>query len=219
MRILILEDDPRLGALLLRVFREEGAEVQLCVTAKEGLRHAVETFNVIVLDWMLPDGDGLAFCDTVRQASVLTPIIMLTARSDVSDRVAGLRSGADDYLVKPFEIDELLARVSALVRRSQQLGSLLLGDLVIDRLQRRCTVRGVPLDLTAREYELLVRLASANGAPVPRAALLRDVWRMDFDPGSGVLDVQVSRLREKLGKEAARIETVRGVGYRLRTGT
>lgn len=219
MRILIVEDDPRLGALLRRVFGEEGAEVELCVTAKAGLRRAAETFDIILLDWMLPDGDGLGFCDTVRQASVLTPILMLTARADVPDRVAGLRAGADDYLVKPFEIDELLARIAALLRRSQQLGSLLLGDLVLDRLQRRCTVRGVPLDLTVREYELLVRLAAANGAPVSRTALLRDVWRMDFDPGSGVLDVQVSRLREKLGKESARIETVRGVGYRLRTGT
>lgn len=219
MRILIVEDDARLGALLLRVFREEGAEAQLCVTAKDGLRCAVETFDVIVLDWMLPDGDGLGFCDTVRQSSVLTPIIMLTARGEVPDRVAGLRAGADDYLVKPFEIDELLARVNALVRRSQQLGSILLGDLAIDRLQRRCTVAGVSLDLTAREYELLVRLASANGLPVSRAVLLRDVWRMDFDPGSGVLDVQVSRLREKLGKESARIETIRGVGYRIRTDT
>jgi DNA-binding response OmpR family regulator len=219
MRILIVEDDPRLGALLVRVFSEEGAEVELCVTATSGIRRAVETFDIILLDWMLPDGDGLGFCETVRQANVLTPILMLTARGEVPDRVAGLRAGADDYLVKPFDVEELLARVSALVRRSQQLGSLSLGELVIDRLQRRCTVRGAPLDLTVREYELLVRLAAANGTPVSRAALLRDVWRMDFDPGSGVLDVQISRLREKLGKESARIETVRGVGYRLRTDT
>lgn len=219
MRILIVEDDPRLGALLGRVFSEEGADVELCVTAEAGLKHALETFDIILLDWMLPDGDGLGFCDTVRQANVLTPILMLTARGDVPDRVAGLRAGADDYLVKPFEVEELLARVAALIRRSQQLGSVMLGDLVLDRLQRRCTVRGVPLDLTVREYELLVRLAAANGAPVSRTVLLRDVWRMDFDPGSGVLEVQVSRLREKLGKESARIETVRGVGYRLRTGT
>lgn len=166
---------------------------------------------------MLPDGDGPAFCESVRQANVLTPILMLTARGEVPDRVAGLRAGADDYLVKPFELEELLARVVALVRRSQQLSSVRLGELVIERLQRRCTVRGVALDLTVREYELLARLAAANGSPVARAALFRDVWRMDFDPGSGVLDVQISRLREKLGKEASRIETVRGVGYRLRT--
>jgi|SRR5215216_6063164 len=217
MRILIVEDDPRLGALLLRVFGEEGAEVELCVTAESGLRRAEEAFDVILLDWMLPDGDGLGFCDTVRRANVRTPILMLTARGEVPDRVAGLRAGADDYLVKPFDLEELLARVAALVRRNRQAGSLLLGDLLIDRLQRRCTIRGVPVDLTAREYELLARLAAANGAAVSRSALLRDVWRIDFDPGSGVLDVQVSRLREKLGKESARIETVRGVGYRLRT--
>jgi DNA-binding response OmpR family regulator len=213
---LIVEDDARLGPLLERVFQDEGAETKLCVSAEAGLRHATEAFEVIVLDWMLPDGDGPNFCETVRRANVLTPILMLTARHEVPDRVAGLKAGADDYLGKPFEVEELLARVAALVRRSRQLGSINIGDLAIDRLQRRCLVRGVPIELTVREYELLARLASSNGAAVPRAVLLRDVWRMGFDPGSGVLDVQVSRLREKLGKEASRIETVRGVGYRLR---
>lgn len=217
MKILIVEDDLPIGALLSRVFGEEGAEVTSCATAACGLKRAAEGFDAIILDWMLPDGDGLDVCDALRKACILTPILMLTARGEVADRVAGLRAGADDYLSKPFDVDELLARVAALVRRSQQLSSLFFGDLSIDRLQRRCSVRGAPLDLTAREYELLVRLALANGAPVSRAILLRDVWRMEFDPGSGVLDVQMSRLREKLGKEAARIETVRGIGYRLRT--
>jgi len=217
VRVLIVEDDARLGSLLERVFADEGAETRVCVTSSAGLRHAAEPFDVIVLDWMLPDGDGPSFCEALRGANVLTPILMLTARSEVPDRVTGLKAGADDYLVKPFEVEELLARVGALVRRSQQVSRSSFGDLVIDRLQRRCSIGGTPLELTAREYDLLARLASAGGAAVTRSALLRDVWRMDFDPGSGVLDVQVSRLREKLGTEASRIETVRGVGYRIGT--
>jgi DNA-binding response OmpR family regulator len=216
MRILVVEDDPGLAPLLLRVFGDEGAQTKLCTTMAAGLEYAKHEFDVIVLDWMLPDGDGPAFCELVRQANVFTPILMLTARGEVPDRVLGLRAGADDYLVKPFEVDELLARVDALVRRSEQLRTIRIGELELDRLQRRCRLRGADLELTVREYELLVRLAAAAGAAVPRSTLLRDVWRMAFDPGSGVLDVQVSRLRDKLGDYSARLETVRGVGYRLR---
>jgi DNA-binding response OmpR family regulator len=217
MRVIIVEDDPSLGALLARVLGEERCQITLCTTATAGLRHASETYDVILLDWMLPDGDGPSFCVSARLANILTPILMLTARGEVHDRVSGLRSGADDYLVKPFEVEELLARLEALVRRSAQIARLVFGDLVIDRVHRHCTLQGAVLDLTVREYELLVRLAAANGDAVSRADLLRDVWRMSFDPGSGVLDVQISRLRDKLGQDASRIETVRGVGYRLRT--
>jgi DNA-binding response OmpR family regulator len=216
MRALIVEDDARLGALLKRVLGEEGYEATWCTTLAEGLQQAASTFDVIVLDWMLPDGDGPAFCEAVRANNVFSPILMLTARGELKDRVQGLRSGADDYLVKPFEVEELLARVDALVRRSAQLSSLVVGELVIDRLKRSCSLGGALLDLTLREYELLVRLASAGGVPVSRSVLLRDVWRMGFDPGSGVLDVQISRLRDKLGKFASRVETVRGIGYRFR---
>lgn len=216
MRALIVEDDARLGALLERVLSEEGYEPTRCTTYADGMRKAALGFDVIVLDWMLPDGDGPAFCEELRRGNNYAPILMLTARGEVGDRVKGLRSGADDYLIKPFEVDELVARVDALVRRGAQLSRLVVGELVIDRLQRNCTLGGSLLELTVREYELLSRLASAGGSPVSRAALLRDVWRMSFDPGSGVLDVQVSRLRDKLGKFAARLETVRGIGYRLR---
>lgn len=214
MRVLIVEDDPNLGELLMRVLGEEGAEPTLCTTAAEGLREANRRYDTIVLDWMLPDGDGPTFCETLRRSNVLSAVLMLTARGEVQDRVRGLRAGADDYLVKPFEIEELLARLEALSRRNRQIAPLVLGELSIDRLGRRCTLSGAPLDLTAREYDLLLRLADAHGEPVSRARLLEDVWRLSFDPGSGLLEVQVSRLRDKLGKD--RIETVRGVGYRLR---
>lgn len=216
LRILVVEDDPSLGDLITRMLREEGAIPTLCGSSSEGLKAASEKYDVILLDWMLPDGDGPGFCEAVRSASVLTPILMLTARGEVRDRVRGLRSGADDYLVKPFEVEELLARLEALVRRSAHLGKLDRGELSFDRLGRTCTLRGTLLDLTAREYEVLLRLAQADGQPVPRSTLLRDVWRMSFDPGSGLLDVQISRLRDKLGGDADRIETVRGIGYRLK---
>jgi two-component system OmpR family response regulator len=216
--VLVVEDEPSIQELISVGLTRNGHAVRRASNAEEAMRQVHEALpDVILLDWMLPDGDGPSFCESARLASILTPILMLTARGEVHDRVSGLRSGADDYLVKPFEVEELLARLDALVRRSAQIARLVIGNLVIDRVQRHCTVRGVILDLTVREYELLVRLAAANGAPVSRAILLRDVWRMAFDPGSGVLDVQISRLRDKLGEDSSRIETVRGVGYRLRT--
>jgi DNA-binding response OmpR family regulator len=215
MRVLIVEDDASLGELLARVVREEGGSATWCVDATSGLRAADQEHDVIVLDWMLPDGSGPAFCEQLRRSSNATPVLMLTARGEVADRVTGLRSGADDYLVKPFEIDELLARLDALIRRNKRLVELHRGAMVIDRLHRRCTLHGVELDLTAREYELLLRLAVAEGEPVSRTMLLRDVWKTNFDAGSGVLDVHISRLRDKLGANAGCIETVRGVGYRL----
>ncbi|WP_394846504.1 response regulator transcription factor [Pendulispora brunnea] len=217
MKVLIIEDDPTLGEFLVRVVAEEGDTPELAVDMTTGLARARSASNdVIILDWMLPDGDGPTFCDQLRRAGVLTPILMLTARGEVGDRVTGLQSGADDYLVKPFEVEELLARLNALVRRSAQLAELRVGELVIDRLRRRCTLDGNVLDLRSREYELLLRLAIARSEPVSRATLLADVWNLGFDPGSGILDVHVSRLRDKLGTDAWRIETVRGVGYRLR---
>ncbi|MBM3521717.1 MAG: response regulator transcription factor [Alphaproteobacteria bacterium] len=214
MRVLLIEDDDALGELLVRVLEEEGAAVQWRKTVAAGLAETAEDYDVVVLDWMLPDGDGLAFCEALAQRSSPTPILMLTARGEVDDRVRGLRSGADDYVVKPFEIAELLARLEALTRRNKRLSELRSGEVVIDRLRRRCTVHDQLVELTAREYELLLRLALADGATVTRSALLQDVWKMTFEPGSGVLDVHVSRLRDKLGPAASRLETVRGVGYR-----
>lgn len=213
MQVLVVEDDERLGQLLQRVFTEEGINAVWRTSIADGLKECATAWDVIVLDRMLPDGDGITFCEALRRRIDLTPVLMLTALGELGDRVHGLNSGADDYLVKPFEIEELLARLHALTRRTRQ-GELRFGDLVIERLHRRCRIGGRPIDLTSREYDLLLRIAVAGGAPVTRAQLLRDVWRVGFDPGSGVLDVHVSRLRDKLGDAARWIVTVRGVGYR-----
>ncbi len=216
MNVLIVEDDAPLSKLLQKVIREEGAHPTACATAADGRKAAhARAHDVIVLDWMLPDGDGVALCQALRASGLDTPILMLTARGEVADRVRGLRSGADDYLTKPFEVEELLARLDALVRRAHHGTTIRLGELVIDHLERRAWQREQQLDLTAKEFELLLYLALRRGQAVPRAELLEKVWNLSFDPGSGVLDVHVSRLRDKLGQSAGLVETVRGVGYRI----
>ena len=217
MNVLIIEDDAALSELLLKVIREEGHRASACSTVEAGKRAALQrTHDVIVLDWMLPDGDGVALCEELRNAALETPILMLTARGEVSDRVKGLRSGADDYLIKPFEVEELLARLVALLRRAHLRNMLRFGDLTIDSLERRVTDNEQQVELTAKEFDLLLYLALRRGQAVPRSELLARVWNLHFDPGSGVLDVHVSRLRDKLGRHSDVVETVRGVGYRFR---
>ena len=216
IRVLVVEDDPALADFLRRALEDEGMTATVCGTMAEGIEIASKQgFELMVLDWMLPDGDGLSICTSLRARGNTTPILMLTARGEVHDRVTGLKSGADDYLVKPFELEELLARLDALVRRNTYASVVKMGPLEIDRLGRRITIEGKVVDLTAIEYRLLVRLATESGAPVERATLLTDVWGLKFDPGSGVVEVHVSRLRDKLGEHAWLIETVRRTGYRL----
>jgi DNA-binding response OmpR family regulator len=218
VKVLIVEDDPQLAGLLGRMLGEEGYASDLCKTLAEAREKASSgAYDVVVLDWMLPDGEGLLLCEEMRRAGVFTPVLMLTARGEVHDRVLGLRTGADDYVVKPFDIDELLARIFALTRRAARAAVFRHGELEIDRLAREARVQGARLDLTQREFSLLARLADDVGRAVPRAALFEGVWHLRFDPGSGVLEVHVSRLRDKLGDYAWMVETVRGVGYRLRT--
>lgn len=217
IRVLIVEDDPTLAEFLQRALTEEGMQPTICGTVSSAIDvGSKQPFDVVVLDWMLPDGDGLGVCATLRARGNTTPILMLTARGEVHDRVMGLKSGADDYLVKPFELDELLARLDALVRRSAYASVMKVGPLEIDRLGRRVTLDSKTLDLTGIEYRLLVRLATAAGSAVERSALLSDVWGLQFDPGSGIVEVHVSRLRDKLGECSWMVETVRGTGYRLR---
>lgn len=217
IRVLVVEDDPPLADFLERALKDEGMDTTLCGTVATGIEMgSKQPFDVLVLDWMLPDGDGISVCTTLRARGNTTPILMLTARGEVHDRVTGLKSGADDYLVKPFELEELLARLDALVRRSAYASVVKMGALEIDRLGRRVMLGDKALDLTSIEYRLLVRLASEAGSAVERAALLSDVWGLKFDPGSGIVEVHISRLRDKLGDASWMVETVRGTGYRLR---
>jgi DNA-binding response OmpR family regulator len=210
MKVLIVEDDEKVASFLSRMLAEEGYVPDRCANAADALRQAAAVeYDAILLDWMLPDRE-------LRGAGVATPIIMLTARGQVRERVLGLESGADDYVVKPFEIDELLARLQALLRRTRAYGRMAVGPLEIDRMQRQAAVDGKPLDLTTREYALLLFLANRPDRVVTRSDLLSQVWSTRFDPGSNLVEVHVSRLRDKLGAHAWLIDTVRGKGYRLR---
>jgi DNA-binding response OmpR family regulator len=218
VKILVVEDESKVARFLKRVLSEEGYIVDICSNGGDAIRQAHSGYELIVLDWMLPDVDGLEVCRTLRRSGTTIPILMLTARGEVSERVLGLESGADDYLVKPFELDEFIARVRALLRRSVGFVKLKFGPLEIDRLTRKVTIDGIKLDLTAREYALLLHLAHHPDQVVSKSALLSQVWDTSFDPGSNLVEVQVSRLREKLGNWSALIETVRGIGYRLHSG-
>ena len=215
--VLIIEDDPLLMQLLSRIMLEEGDGVIEHTTAAAGREAALrERYDIVILDWMLPDGDGASLCAELREKGVKTPILMLTARGEAPDRVKGLKSGADDYLVKPFDVEELVLRVRGLLRRSTPAVSIRVNDLEIDRLARTALIAGRPLELTSKELDLLIALASHPGEVQSRAGILERVWNLAFDPGSGVLDVHVSRLRDKLGPHAWMVETIRGAGLRLR---
>lgn len=216
MKVLLVEDDEELSGFLVRVLREEGLAITRVEAAREALSLLTqETFELVVLDRMLPDLDGLAVCTELRRRGLDLPVLMLTARGEIEDRVTGLDAGADDYLVKPFEIEELLARIRALLRRvaSPVLG---LGPLRLDGPRREASIDGVTLDLTAREFALLAYLARQPNEVAGRAELLEAVWHTRFDPGTNIVEVYVNRVRNKLGRNAWMLETVRGVGYRLR---
>lgn len=217
MKILVVEDDAKVGPFLVRVLMEEGYVADSCREGDAAIAQAATgIYDLILLDWMLPGSDGVTVCRTLRERGITTPILMLTARGEVAERVIGLEAGADDYLVKPFELDELLARVRALLRRASGHARLTVGVVEIDRIARKVSVAGARIDLTAREYALLVFLAENAGEVVPRTTLLVEVWGTAFDPGSNLVEVQVSRLRDKLGEHASIIDTVRGLGYRMR---
>jgi DNA-binding response OmpR family regulator len=217
MKVLIVEDDEKVASFLARMLAEEGYIPDICTNGADAVRQAsAVAYDAILLDWMLPDKDGIAVCRELRGAGSATPIIMLTARGQVRERVLGFESGADDFVVKPFEIDELLARLQALLRRAQGLGRMKFGTLEIDRMQRLATVDGRPVELTTREFALLLYLAGRPDRVVTRSDLLSHVWSTNFDRGSNLVDVHISRLRDKLGDHAWMIDTVRGKGYRLR---
>ena len=220
MKVLVVEDDKKLARFLAQALTEEGYVVDTCSRGREALAQVSQTaYGLIVLDWMLPDLDGVSVCRAIRQSPNSVPILMLSARAEIGERVTGLDAGADDYLTKPFELEELLARVRAGIRRAHAEPRMIrVGSLSIELVDHLMKVGGVRLDLTPREYSLLLLLARNAGRVVPRAEILSQVWETVRDPGSNVIEVNVRNLREKLGASAPVIETVRGVGYRMVPG-
>lgn len=221
MRVLVVEDDPKLGPLIRRGLSEEGLAVDLATTGGDAVWRATSTgYDVIVLDRMLPDIDGLEVCERLRDESVWSPILMLTARGSLEDRVSGLDQGVDDYLVKPFEFDELKARLRALVRRPnvERPASLELGGLALDPAGRRVSRDGVEIELSPLEFSLLEYMMRKAGEPLTRFELLEHAWDGSYENRSNVVDVYVRYLRQKIDEPFGTdsIETLRGVGYRFR---
>ncbi len=217
----MVEDDPAIGAFVVRGLREAGYTVDHAKDGDDAFDMARrERYDAIVLDLMLPGRDGLGVIEGLRTAGNTTPVLILTARRSVDDRVKGLQAGGDDYLTKPFALPELLARVQALIRRSHgtpESPRLVVGDLVLDRLTRKVERQGRPIDLRPREFALLELLMRNPGQVVSKTMILSEVWGYSFDPGSNVVDVLVFRLREKIDREfdTPLLHTIRGVGYVL----
>jgi len=222
MRALLVEDDASIAAFVIRGLKEAGFVVDHAADGELGLTAAVDqSYDVAIVDLMLPKRDGLSLIEALRRRGVATPVLILSARRSVDDRVRGLQTGGDDYLTKPFAFAELLARVQALVRRATRAPeptTLTLDDLVLELLSRRVTRGGAPLDLRPREFALLEYLMRNAGRVVSKTMILSHVWDYSFDPQTNVVDVLVSRLREKLDRPFQKklLNTVRGVGYVLR---
>lgn len=221
MQILLVEDDRDLRRFLSKAFREEGYGVAETESGDRAVERALDApYSCIVLDVMLPGRDGFSVVEELRTRGVATPVLMLTARDELESRVRGLEGGADDYLTKPFDLPELLARVHALIRRAElrhKDATVKVGDLVLDPLTRRVTQDGRVVDLSPREFALLEFLMRNVGRTVSRSRIAEAVWNYKFDPETNVVDVYVNYLRRKLSfaGRTAPIRTVRGVGYRL----
>ena len=221
MRVLVVEDSRRLAGIIKRGLLEEGYAVDNAYDGEEAEYMAETTpFEVIVLDIMLPKKDGVAVCRDLRAKNVNTPILMLTAKDSVEDKVTGLDSGADDYMVKPFAFSELLARIRALLRREvlPKTQKFQVGELSLDPQSREVWRNGSQLELTAKEYAILEYFMRRPNAVVTRTMLGESVWDYEFDGLSNIIDVYVRRIRRKIDREgqASMIQTVRGAGYRLR---
>ena len=229
MRILLIEDEIKIADFVIDGLRTRGFAVTHCADGASGFEEGCHgSFDAVVLDLMLPGRDGLDVLQGWRRAGLGMPVILLTARNELGDRVQGLSLGADDYLAKPFYVEELAARLLALGRRlsGERQGRLQLGELVLDRLHRSVQFRGQEVELTGREFSLLEYLMRSPGVALTRAQILEHVWGYDFDPSTNVVDVCVKRIRDRLAdaQQAAGvpeeerlkwIESVRGVGYRF----
>ncbi|NCF88079.1 MAG: response regulator [Verrucomicrobiaceae bacterium] len=220
MHVLVVEDQPKIASFVQKGLEEQGMVVDLCLDGDEGYELAkTGSYDALVLDIMLPGRDGLSILRNLREQKNQVPVLLLTARDSLNERVEGLNLGADDYLTKPFYVEELTARLHTIVRRSsgQSLNVLHVEDLKVDLIKREVTRGGDNIDLTAREFELLEYLMRSPGRVFTRIQICEHVWNYHFDPQTNLVDVYIKRLRKKLDQpyELKLIQTVRGVGYRL----
>ena len=225
MRVLLIEDEQRISAFVVEGLSARGFDVHVCDDGNAGFNRAsCGTYDAIVLDLMLPGRDGLSVLKGLRDMGVTTAVILLTARNELGDRVEGLSLGADDYLAKPFFVEELAARLLALGRRhsSARQNTLQVGHLTLDRITRQVLSQGHTMELTSREYSLIEYLMRSAGQLFTRAQILEHVWGYDFDPGTNLVDTCVKRIRKKIrsmdtvADVDSLIESVRGVGYRFK---
>jgi two-component system, OmpR family, copper resistance phosphate regulon response regulator CusR len=219
MRILYIEDEPKVADIVRKALGEEGFEVQIAGDGEEGYRAArTAEYHMLIVDQRLPSRSGREICELLRAEGHPVPILMLTALNSLSDTVAGLDCGADDYLTKPFALEELVARVRALLRRAEAKSLVLrTDDLTLNLVTHEVVRRGREIHLSAREYKLLEYLMRHPGVVLSRSMIVEHVWSMDFDPESNVVDVYINYIRAKINFDGVRklISTVRGVGYRL----
>ncbi len=221
MKILIIEDDRKTASFVRKGLKQEGCSVEHALDGEEGLHCAVtRDYDVIVVDIMLPKLDGFSVIEKLRQKDIRTPVLILSAKSDVSDRIHGLQAGGDDYLIKPFAFSELLARIHALIRRarSQPLQTMLaVEDLKMDTLRRKVIRQNLEIELQPREYSLLEFLMRNARRVVSKTMIMENVWDYNFDPQTNVVEARICRLRDKIDKgfEKKLIRTVRGVGYAI----
>ncbi len=222
MRILVVEDDSKIASFVVNGLKQNGFAVDVCGDGEEGL-HLAESvkYDVAVLDIMLPKLDGLTLLGALRKRKVATPVLLLSAKASVDDRIRGLQAGGDDYLTKPFVFAELLARIQALIRRathSTEPTTLSVEDLVLDLLTREVTRGGKGIELHPREFSLLEMLLRQQGRVITKTMILESIWDYSYEPQTNVVDVLVSRLRTKIDKDfpVKLIQTIRGVGYALK---
>ena len=221
MHLLVVDDEPKVVRLLKRAFERDGHTMEVAATGDDALTAATKAkYDAIILDVMIPAPDGLQVCKKLREQGDWTPVLLLTGRGTVEDRVSGLDAGADDYLPKPFSLTELSARLRAITRRAEQSDAdvLQVGDLMLDPAAHRVSRDGTPIDLTPKEFALLELFMRRRGEVLSRSAILDHVWDFAYEGGSNVVDVYVRYLRDKVDRPfgTKTIETVRGVGYTLR---
>lgn len=221
MNVLFVEDEAKIANFVRAGLKEQGFTVDYCDNGDDGYLRALDNeYDVIILDIMVPGKDGLSILKQLRRQNNNTPVILLTARNELDDRLQGLNLGADDYIAKPFFVEELAARIHAVVRRSvgERQNVLAIGALKLDRITREVTCNGRVIELTSREFNLLEYLMRSPGRVFTRTQILEHVWGYDFNPNTNVVDVCIQRIRKKIDSldEAGLIESIRGVGYRFR---